>query len=1560
MDRFSKRPPKKSASVFPSGTNKGTSPEANPGSGSVVGRNMQANPDPAENKRANKGRGYGKASFGDYRDKATTANDNSRFNKSLSEEYTSKSRDVDLRAKHAENASRSKDNHDLVTNGKHDEPKVGDGNARHRAGSKGGSNHVVEPTGANLPKGAEKDTLHREREPNSRPVVMPPMDGAHSSESRRFHARQEGSMDTPGKPPQDDTSEYNTSFEGRGSRPGPPSQRSGKNNKGVAQRVPRSNQAQDERANQADRNMHPPRRYDGSPGTPSPELRGNLDQRVYEQERINRAELKIDRHPGMHPPAEGRFVTPTFPKQRHSPRFSPDMDVTPPPFSIPSSADGGSGRFELPVRGREGEFNRVPMSVRSQMSNGVSMPCYPGNISVPGMTMHGVLQGIPPMPVGQYMGNRWVQGPSPQGPPFVGPPNPSMVPPVPAPMFVSPPVGAPRVAPVQARKSSAFQIRDPKTGEVLNTEAKAPTIAKPKSSAAAPPPRDSSMAPMGDHPVIPPPPPLSGSRPSVAPIDDPSQVTPVPVPVIVPPMGVAHPVQQGLPLGQVGPAITMPQPGQPRPGMFPQPFPQGGAPGFTPMMYTHTPPTPLTQAQVEEDDKLENARDQRLATVSITPPHMTSVTPRNVPINAFAPTGESEPRSGRFRVQNKAVEGNDHTVALSVRHPMCDNVSRSALRGRITNRRVDNTDYGLQVKASPPSPEGSGDPSHTPSGRVISSEVTDMVDPPVDATKGDVVYNDTGVHDVQRDVDTSKGAKDKVGIKQKAACAVELDSDVKVKTGIRDKLGRTSVDAHATVVEESAVKVDAICEPPTSQDSSEIVDTSSTMSIKVSDSPKVLPDPFILDPIELQNGPKIARTPDSTLSSTPNTLIPIYTVEAILGHGFASGAHLKNNSLGFKLVPIHGHSDGGGRESRESRNRSYGHSSYSNQHQASMTSSSAHNQRNKLFERAKVDSKWRREAKPEQPRVSPFKRGDITREEQFKRTVRSLLNKLTVEKFLTVAENMAVLYEGLTIEDDVVAMVDLVLEKSVSELDYSDVYADLAFLLKYRFNNHFDVGFKSTLFYRVLLNKCQDSFEALSNVAMTASLLSPTTDGVADDIGDGDKDDGIDVEDGDDVDVSGSIKVPRSRTKKWVLGNIRFMGELFLRKILSVGILKRIASTLLHMDSGGSRVPCEYLVESFLELITTIGYTLEQSPHGPDMLNDYMGHLASLKKHGNYSLRIVYKIQDLIDLRSKRWVKKVFKERATSVADIHLEAKQEELKGGSIHINQEGKYTTAGRQARRHYTDYLTQQRQLAFEKTVNGVYVAPTSQENATSAPAATTGDSTTTPVANVPPPSTPSKAKSAESQESASSLPKSALKSDSNKTPRRKQGEVRFAMDVVGGSVVNDIMEVFLQNPSPHRFKIELEQFTISNQDGLEVVRRMLHKCVNAKSVLQAEIHCDLVACTLGYILTDPQCMLDAFGIFEKTCLVRLQDEVLDNPGAVSLFSRILFRVLDAFAQNPEITLEEIKLPPEFELARDLATNVLQSMKDHTDNVGYAQNLLKHSFASFKDRDLSFLDVV
>lgn len=1226
---------------------------------------------------------------------------------------------------------------------------------------------------------------------------------------------------------------------------------------------------------------------------------------------------------------------------------------------------------------------------RSHMHAGVTVPYYQGGVAIqaaPGVQaipIPGVVPGMTPISKGHYMTPGWVGAPISQVPHPVGYVARSMVSSVMGSVYGSPPRNeAPRVMQVPKRKSSAFQIKNPETGEVVNVGSKTP-VSTPKPPVTSTVPHANQLPLKGEAVNIP-----ATSPTKEKGCDSLVTSTPQAAPMNV--RSVVPTVQATPPLAQVATTADIPSMNV---NVYHAPTPvhysSYSYSGYLPLtpMYARTPRTPLTAGYTDDElMPVDDLRDQGSGRIVVAPPQVLTpakvLPPRNVVpqqlihgvcarqfSSQVARMDSKDTQKTKFKVFNRPMDLCEAVLALEERHPKSDGTARPSMRSHPTSRRVKNTAINEQLAVI-----GNTGSTNVPTD--LSENVSDL--PSNDITPRQKMTVTAGGRSKTNNKKVVKLGKVSSGqlalLVNDSEGSMEIEAHIST-AAVQERLKRSKGSAMPAkneelekqehvdenvghnvdkVVESNAQEVDA------THQSDEIVGTPKPVvkfeevlqpeSVEVSEEKKEVSATSVAS---VENKPE-SGTGDSTTNASSNAkgnddkapvIIPPISVETLINCAFSCKKVLPSPNMGFRVIPAHPISgNSGSKDGRESRGRGLANFPHSYSLQTQGSGYTYGNQRSRMFDKAKTDGKWRREPKPETVRITPLKKPEISREERFKRTVRSLLNKLTVEKFLTVSQNVAKLYENLTIQDDVYAMVDLVLDKAVSELHYSDMYADLVYLLKYRFNDAFDIGFKSTMFYRVLLNKCQDSFEALSK-------MNP------EDISEEEKADAlVDAEEEpEDSEISDFAKGSRRLTKKIVLGTIRFMGELFLRKILSVAILQRIARTLLKMDTGGPKVPYEHLVEGFIELITTIGYTLDQYNSGSDMLNEYMIYLTKLMNDGNYSLRIVYKIQDLIDLRKKRWVKKVFKEKATSVADIHLEAKKDELKGGAIHINQEGKFMTAGLQTSRHYTEYLLTQRHLAIAKTINGVFRGhnhSSASVNCEGAVSKVIDTSPATPT-NISTPKAISPSVAVSKPEKG--IVKGSSTSYDSKKLQKKGSEVRFAMDNI--SVVEDIIDIFMQKPNPERFKYEWNQLAPSNQDARAAVRRMLTICVNAKSLVVAEAQADLIAVTISSLLKGASSTLGAFEIFEKEYLVRLQDEVLDNPQATSLFARILTHVLNKFGSDQQVMLEKIELPEDCEVARQLATQVLSEMVKHTNQAEYARRLFQSSFSIFGGDRSSFL---
>jgi len=111
--------------------------------------------------------------------------------------------------------------------------------------------------------------------------------------------------------------------------------------------------------------------------------------------------------------------------------------------------------------------------------------------------------------------------------------------------------------------------------------------------------------------------------------------------------------------------------------------------------------------------------------------------------------------------------------------------------------------------------------------------------------------------------------------------------------------------------------------------------------------------------------------------------------------------------------------------------------------------------------------------------------------------------------------------------------------------------------------------------------------------------------------------------------------VEEVKHKTRTLGNMRFIGELLIRKLLAGKILFFIVNEMLDTNSEAS-------LESLVELLSVVSQALERKGtiyEAP--LRETFGTLRQKSKDRNFSMRIRCKLNDLLDLRSAGWTGKV-------------------------------------------------------------------------------------------------------------------------------------------------------------------------------------------------------------------------------------------------------------------------------------------------------------------------------
>ncbi|KAI3631397.1 hypothetical protein MIR68_010887 [Amoeboaphelidium protococcarum] len=292
------------------------------------------------------------------------------------------------------------------------------------------------------------------------------------------------------------------------------------------------------------------------------------------------------------------------------------------------------------------------------------------------------------------------------------------------------------------------------------------------------------------------------------------------------------------------------------------------------------------------------------------------------------------------------------------------------------------------------------------------------------------------------------------------------------------------------------------------------------------------------------------------------------------------------------------------------------------------------------FKQSKSD---RRSAKNQQPDISILNQtedrwmpsalaapGQMEANEKMKRQVRSFLNKLTVEKFTQISDKMVLL--PLENADMLKDMIQLIFDKATDEWKFSEMYAQLCLKL-WRNLKEFPQSYYDALkqddpdfdlnnitinilFRKLLLAQCQSSFEERTKWA-NAEALNVTDEMSKEDLA-----------------KVAEIENERRKQKRRYLGNVKFFGQLFKAGILSHAIIYRIFKSSLSDENMKNMEEEE--AESLCDLMITVGEKIDQQD-AKGYIDEIFSRLSALSKDQKISMRVRFKIQDVIELRQRKW-----------------------------------------------------------------------------------------------------------------------------------------------------------------------------------------------------------------------------------------------------------------------------------------------------------------------------------
>jgi len=281
--------------------------------------------------------------------------------------------------------------------------------------------------------------------------------------------------------------------------------------------------------------------------------------------------------------------------------------------------------------------------------------------------------------------------------------------------------------------------------------------------------------------------------------------------------------------------------------------------------------------------------------------------------------------------------------------------------------------------------------------------------------------------------------------------------------------------------------------------------------------------------------------------------------------------------------------------------------------------------------------------------------------------VTALLNKLTLEKFDTLSTKiMEVLLTDLTKLPD---FVQHIFGKAIDESFFSMIYAKLCRKLADAKERHPD-GLKDEKtgqiamvplvkdFRKILLNRCQQEFETATLADHESNKLKADAE---------EKDSKTEEkkltkeEEAAKREAEREAMYTRNKVKRHMLGNIKFIGELFKEDIVPAKIMIHCINHLMPNSDAD-----EESLENLCKLLDTAGGKLEanmsKTKDKVKQLKKVFELMEKTMGRKGMSSRIKFAIADILDMRQRRWKHRVEQKGPKTIEEVHKEAQKEQLK----------------------------------------------------------------------------------------------------------------------------------------------------------------------------------------------------------------------------------------------------------------------------------------------------------
>ncbi|XP_059434971.1 eukaryotic translation initiation factor 4G [Corylus avellana] len=276
--------------------------------------------------------------------------------------------------------------------------------------------------------------------------------------------------------------------------------------------------------------------------------------------------------------------------------------------------------------------------------------------------------------------------------------------------------------------------------------------------------------------------------------------------------------------------------------------------------------------------------------------------------------------------------------------------------------------------------------------------------------------------------------------------------------------------------------------------------------------------------------------------------------------------------------------------------------------------------------------------------------GKVTDEEQSKqRQLKAILNKLTPQNFEKLFEQVkAVNIDNAATLNGVISQI---FDKALMEPTFCEMYADFCCHLAGELPD-FNEDNEKVTFKRVLLNKCQEEFERGEREQEEANKVD---------------------EEGEIKQSAEEREEKRVKARRRMLGNIRLIGELYKKKMLTERIMHACIQKLL----GQLQDPDEEDLEALCKLMSTIGEMIDHQK-AKEHMDAYFDRMKTLSNNMNLSSRVRFMLKDAIDLRKNKWQQRRKVEGPKKIEEVHRDAAQERAQ-----VSRMGRTSSINQSARR-------------------------------------------------------------------------------------------------------------------------------------------------------------------------------------------------------------------------------------------------------------------------------------